>query len=130
MSRANNNTVMISVSLKKNKQILKNFPGVLHANTHSGSIFRTTPGALRLLAIFLSTSVSTRLTTLADIAVTDRVGVKGRFVVKYFFLSTQYSSQQTVQLYVNEVIAVPSLSVQLFTNKAIFASAGWLEREA
>ena len=87
-------------------------------------IIRTTPSKLRGVAAFLAKGTAVRASTLVDIAVTDRITVAGRFSVKYFFLSSLYNNRLTVELYVDEIIAVPSLASPFFNQKRIFASAG------
>lgn len=90
---------------------------------------RTTPLQLRNVTSFLAKATNIRSGSLVDIAVTDRLGVRGRFSVKYLFLSSFYNNRLIVEVYADETTAVPSIAGPFFNRKRIFASAGWLERE-
>ena len=110
-------------------EIAKLAASVQTTSTPLSLIIRTTPSDLRGIAVLLAKMTTTRAGTLVDIAVTDRITVAGRFSVKYFFLSSLYSNRCTIELYVDEITAIPSLASPLFNQKRVFASAGWLERE-
>lgn len=105
------------------------FIGVNSNVTPFNTVIRTTPAKLRSLAAFIAKSTTIRATTLVDIAVTDRLSTRGRFSIKYLFLSGLYSNRLALEIYVDETTSVPSLASPFFNRKRIFASAGWLERE-
>ena len=107
------------------KQIIALFPHTTtNYATKTGLIVRTTPANLRAIAIFLRNYSPFQLSTLADIAVVDRLEQKNRFTVKYLFLSTKTNQRATVKLFVNETSAIPSLAAPFFNAKQFFASAG------
>lgn len=54
---------------------------------------------------------------LVDIVAIDRIGLVGRFVVKYLLLSHVYNARTIVTLFTNETLSVPSLC-------SVFPAAG------
>lgn len=92
------------------------FPKFIHA-TGRRSTIRTTRHFLPKLLYALSNEFA-----LVDIAAVDRLASRGRFAVKYCLLSHRYNVRLTVMVCANETLTLPSV-------KAIFPSAGWLERE-
>lgn len=91
---------------------------------------RTTPEALRPLALILKSNTLTQMTSITDIAVTDKVEQAGRFSVKYLFYSFAYNQRFIIELFARETTIVPSLAAPFAMGQSIFAGAGWLEREA
>jgi NADH:ubiquinone oxidoreductase subunit C len=125
-----NKQTALECALSECGEILVTLGGPIQSQLSFNTLFlRVTPARLRQTAALLANSSALRTNTLADIAVTDKLSEVGRFGLKYIFLSTHYNSRIIVLTYANETAAVPSLAIALFANKAIFASAGWLERE-
>jgi NADH:ubiquinone oxidoreductase subunit C len=86
--------------------------------------FVTVPSRLRALAVLLRNLSTYSASTLIDIVVLDKIDARGRFAVKYLFLSTHNSQRFSILFHVDEVTAVPSLAAPFFNNLKIFASAG------
>ena len=134
MTNASRNSIFLpTLNLETNYNfaigVVSAFPNTAANVTPLSVTLRTSPARLRALAAFIAKSTVVRATTLVDIAVTDRLGAKGRFSVKYLFLSALYNNRVIVEIYVDETTTVPSLASSFFNRMRIFASAGWLERE-
>ena len=134
MTNASRNSIFLpTLNLETNYNfaigVVSAFPNTAANVTPLSVALRTSPTRLRTLAAFIAKSTVVRATTLVDIAVTDRLGAKGRFSIKYLFLSALYNNRVIVEIYVDETTTVPSLASSFFNRTRIFASAGWLERE-
>lgn len=92
--------------------------------TPNGFIVRVHPNNLRVVSALVGLSTHIRSNSLVDIAVTDKLSERGRFAVKYLFLSTLYNARIVVEIYTTETSPIPSIAGAFFNNKAIFASAG------
>jgi len=75
-----------------------------------GITLRTTRAGVRPIAIFLRNSSVFQTSQLVDITATDRPEQKGRFSVKYNFLSTRYQFRVTVEVFTNETLPLLSLA--------------------
>lgn len=86
-------------------------PAVIYSvrATPDGVIFRTTPGKLQRLAVYLRNSSMYRFGNLSETAVVDRIRRAGRFIVNYHLLSTTLNQRVTMQLSVSETEPIPSL---------------------
>jgi NADH:ubiquinone oxidoreductase subunit C len=127
-------TSLQETNLHRNRALLRqlkiSLPGLIHSvvATPDNLIIRTSPTKLRALSLVLRNTTWLQLRSLVDIAVTDRLLPRGRFVVNYLFLSMICNQRVTVQLFANETSTLPSISAP-FGEQRFFASALWLERE-
>jgi NADH:ubiquinone oxidoreductase subunit C len=127
MSAQNQNQMMSYVLTSSALvQIRSQMPALIAgtAVTPLATTLRTSPRNLRPLTIFLKNSTQIQAASLTDICVTDRLKVKGRFVVKYFFISLKLNTRLSLTFCVNETSTIPSLAAPFFNNQRIFASAG------
>ena len=124
MTNTSSNAISLNNNILVARALTKAFPNTVAHVSPLSLIIRTTPSRLRVLAAFVAKSTTIRASTLVDIAVTDRLGARGRFSVKYLFLSSLYNNRVTLEIYVDETTAVPSLASPFFNCKRIFASAG------
>jgi len=112
-------------------QLVRAVPGLSYSATPTSDslLVRTAPSKLRALVLFLRSSSHLQFRTLVDIAVVDKLRVRGRFAVNYLFLSMTTNQRLVVQLFADETTVVPSLAVPFANGQRLFAAAGWLERE-
>ena len=75
-----------------------------------------------LFLFFLRNHSLTRYRMLVDLVVYDKPGELNRFTIIYYLLSEKFNSRLRVQVQVNEVVSVYSVS-------NFFKNANWLERE-
>ena len=85
---------------------------------------QTTRSTVRALALHLRNATELQCSTLVDIAVTDKLLDRGRFVVNYHFLSTVLNHRMRVQLFVGETTTIPSLAAPFVNQQKLFAGAG------
>lgn len=123
-----NQTIIAKAAIQNNSQLATHittiFPNISANVTPLALTLRTTPAQLRALAAFVAKTTTIRATALVDIAVTDRLGSRGRFSIKYLFLSVLYNSRLVIEVYADETTSIPSLANPFFNRTCIFASAG------
>jgi len=107
-------------------QELRNaLPALVYSATprNDGLLIRTSPNALRALALFLRNSTLLQFKSLIDIAVVDRLRRNGRFSINYLFLSVITNQRCIVQTFANETSTLLSLAVPFANGQRLFASA-------
>lgn len=106
-------------------------PAIIYSVTpqNSGLLIRTSPGAIRVLALCLRHRTHWQFRSLVDIAVVDRLRQRARFSINYLFLSVPTNQRALVQIFSSETGTIPTLSVPYSQGQRYFASSGWLERE-
>jgi len=126
-------TAMGDAMVKFVQQVKDMLPGlVLHArsDTDTECHFMTHPAGLRPLALFLRNNSLIQAACITDICVIDKPQLAGRFSVKYMFLAQKINQRFTIELFARETSIIPSLAAEFANGQAVFAGAGWLEREA
>lgn len=88
----------------------------------SSIIVKTTPQELNKLLFFFKDHENCMFKSLIDIFVVDYPEKKDRFSVSYLLLSSKYNVRARVEIFVDELTSIPSIS-------GVYKSACWMERE-
>lgn len=116
----------LRLTTQSNISLSNCLPALVYSATprNDGFLVRTSPQALRPLALYLRQATHFQLRSLVDIAVVDRLRASARFSVNYLFLSAPTNQRLLIQLFANETSTVPSLSIPYANGQRYFASSG------
>lgn len=114
------------------RQIQSHLPAIVIAveSTASHNLIQTFPDAILTLGAYRRNFPTIRATVLTDIVVRDNLERPFRYSVKYLLHSPQYHNRYILDFVTTNYQATPSRTTPFKNNKSLFASAGWLEREA